>query len=92
MMFSYIVSELSSRSHGCDSRVYRQEVGSLAEGIDYYHYRIVSVRFQEFDYEVDAYGVPSDVRCREGLEVARWRLSRCLRTLVQRQRSQVAVY
>jgi hypothetical protein len=48
-------------------------MGSFAEGVDYYHYRIVSVRLQEFDYEVDTYGVPADVRCWKELEVAgRW--------------------
>jgi hypothetical protein len=52
-------------------------VGLLAEGVDYYHYRVVSVRFREFN-EVDAYGVPADVRRRKRLKVTGWRLSQDL--------------
>jgi hypothetical protein len=73
-MFPYVVSELSGRPYSGYGRINREEVGSFAEGIDYYHYHIVTVRFRKLDYEIDAYGVPADVRRRKRFEVTGWRL------------------
>jgi hypothetical protein len=49
-------------------------VSSFTEGVHYYHDHIISVRLREFNYEVDTYGVPADVRHRKRFEVAGWRL------------------
>ena len=72
MMLPYIVSELSGGPYGGYSCVNQKEVGSFTKGIDYYHYRVVTVRFRKFDYEIDAYGVPADVRRRKRFEVTGW--------------------
>src|ERR1700676_2815273 len=73
-MFPDIVSELAGRPYSVYSRINRLTVRSFPEGINYYHYRVVTVRFRKFNHEVDTYGIPAGVRRRKRFEVTGWRL------------------
>jgi hypothetical protein len=50
-------------------------MGLFTQGVYYYHDGVVAVRLREFDYEIDTYGVPSGVGCRQWIQVTSWRLS-----------------
>jgi hypothetical protein len=64
-------------------------MSSFAEGVNHYHNCVVPVRLREFDYEIDTYGVPADVRRQKGFEVASWWLSQDLGTEAEITRSSV---
>jgi hypothetical protein len=53
MQLPHAVPELLSRPNGCD--VNRQEMGSLTEGVYYYHDCIITIRLQKFNNKVDTY-------------------------------------
>jgi hypothetical protein len=64
-------------------------MSSFAEGVDHYHDCVVSVRLWEFDYDIDTYGVPADVRRLKRFEMAGWWLSQDLGTEAEITRSSV---
>ena len=65
MQFPDMCEEQAGRSKGSDHSVCQNEVGHPTHGIHNVHDHIVAMRFQEFDNEVDADGVPTELRNRE---------------------------
>ena len=62
MQFPNTCEEQVGRSEGSDRSVRWNEVGHLTHGIYNIHDCIVAVRFWEFNNEVDADGVPMELR------------------------------
>jgi hypothetical protein len=50
-------------------------MGSFTQGVHYYHDSVIAVRLRKLNYEVDTYGVPSGVRCRQWIQVTGWNLA-----------------
>ena len=65
MQFPDMHEEQVGRSEGSDRSVHQNEVGHLTHRIYNIHDCIVAMRFQEFNNEVDADGVPTELRNRE---------------------------
>ena len=65
MQFPDMCEEQVGRSEGGDHSVRQNEVGHLTHRIYNIHDCIVAVRFWEFDNEVNADGVPTELWNRE---------------------------
>ena len=61
MQFPDMCEKQAGGSKGSDCSVCWNEVGHLTHGIHNIHDCIVAVRFQEFDNEVNADGVPMEL-------------------------------